>query len=424
MKNLFLSLLFCGLIFAANVNAQTYEWHIGSPNAADVTAIFDPATGTLTISGTGAMQNFTLGNTPWWSQNSNIKTVIIENGVTTIGDLAFFEAALTSVNIPGSVTTIGAGAFLSSRALTSVNIPNSVTTIRNSAFERASALTSVNIPNSVTSIENNTFREATALTSVTIPNSVTTIGNGAFMSTALTSVNIPNSVTTIGNWAFATTALTSVNIPAGVSSIGDWAFAGCTNLQTVFNLSSNPQAINSNVFQNVNLASASLYVPSDAIELYEQAAVWSNFGTIKTIEESDNAEVLAEYFRNLANALRERVSVLEMLLEELKDELEELREDLEKCLAGTTTRVDTRQAISVQLHPNPAQNFVYIQADFVITKIEIFNSSGVRVLAGTSGIRPSETHRIDLQGFTEGVYFVRIHNSEGGTMTRKLVVSP
>ncbi|MCX5972798.1 MAG: leucine-rich repeat domain-containing protein [Chloroflexi bacterium] len=120
-----------------------------------------------------------------------------------------------------SVTSIGNYAFYNN-ALTSVTIPNSVTTIGDFAFE-ANALTSVTIPNSVTSIGTGAFYN-NALTSVTIGNSVTSIGYGAFSSNALTSVTIGSSVTTIGDYAFDTNALTSVTIPNSVTSIGNYAF--------------------------------------------------------------------------------------------------------------------------------------------------------------------------------------------------------
>ena len=126
--------------------------------------------------------------------------------VTTIGEAAFFDNALTSVIIPDSVTTIGDDAFRLN-ALTSVIIPDSVTTIGERAFAE-NALTSVTIGNGVTSIGAQAFA-ANALTSVIIPDSVTTIGNYAFQYNALTSVIIPDSVTTIGGYAFANNALTS-----------------------------------------------------------------------------------------------------------------------------------------------------------------------------------------------------------------------
>ena len=87
--------------------------------------------GTLTISGTGAMTDYSNdSNAPWYSSRSSIKSVIIENGVTSIGDYAFcIYYSLTSATIPDSVTSIGDSAFSNCYSLTSVTIPNSVTSM-------------------------------------------------------------------------------------------------------------------------------------------------------------------------------------------------------------------------------------------------------------------------------------------------------
>ena len=135
-------------------------------------------------------------------------------------------SALTSVTIPGSVTSIGSGAFRRCSALTGVTIGNGVTSIGNWAFADCSSLTGVTIPNSVTEIGEAAFYRCTALTSVTIPDSVTSIGDGAFYDcSALTSVTIGNGVASIGEWAFENCyALESVIVPASVISIGEGAF--------------------------------------------------------------------------------------------------------------------------------------------------------------------------------------------------------
>ena len=195
----------------------------------------DTETGVLTISGTGNMNNYSGTDSPFY-QNSNIKSVIIENGVSSIGDYAFYECtSLTSVTIPDSVTSIGWSAFGDCTSLTSVTIPDSITTIGSCAFDDCTSLTNVTIPNSVTSIGNYAFAGCRSLTSMTIPDSVTSIGENAFgYCKSLTSITIPNSVTSIGNSAFFDcTSLASVTIPDSVISIGENAFCGCTNLTSV-----------------------------------------------------------------------------------------------------------------------------------------------------------------------------------------------
>ena len=91
--------------------------------------------GTLTISGTGDMENYSMTNMPWYSQRSNIKSVVINNSVTSIGDLAFYGCKnLTSIIISNSVKSIGERAFSTCTSLTSITIPNSVKSIGYSAF--------------------------------------------------------------------------------------------------------------------------------------------------------------------------------------------------------------------------------------------------------------------------------------------------
>ena len=196
--------------------------------------------GTLTISGTGAMTNYTNSsskpNTPWYSYSSSIKTVQIGSSVTSIGACAFYGcSSLTALTIPNSVTSIGTYAFYNCSGLTSVTIGESVTSIGYSAFSGCSSLTSVTIPNSVTSIGSEAFGSCSSLISVKIGESVTSIGGSAFSGCSrVTSITIPNSVTSIDTCAFYNcSGLTSVTIGESVTSIGDYAFKGCSKLATV-----------------------------------------------------------------------------------------------------------------------------------------------------------------------------------------------
>ena len=167
---------------------------------------------------------------------NSLTTVTIPEGVTTIGDLAFgYCESLESVTIPASVTSIGYGAFGGCSGLTSVTIPEGVTTIDEYAFRDCSSLVSVTIPASVTSIGYGAFEGCGGLTSATISEGVTTIDECAFRyCSSLESVTIPASVTSIGEQAFYyCTGLTSVTIPNSVTSIGYGAFKGCSGLASV-----------------------------------------------------------------------------------------------------------------------------------------------------------------------------------------------
>ena len=156
-------------------------------------------------------------------RDNQLTDVVIPDGVTHIGAAAFAENQLTSVVIPDGVTYIGAAAFLENQ-LTSVVIPDGVTYIGYSAF-LGNQLTSVVIPDGVTYIRMQTFLW-NQLTSVVIPDGVTYIGEWAFAENQLTSVVIPDGVTYIGGSAFANNQLTSVVIPDSVTYIGEQAFLG------------------------------------------------------------------------------------------------------------------------------------------------------------------------------------------------------
>jgi hypothetical protein len=192
---------------------------------------------TLTISGNGAMGNYySYSSTPWYSYRSDIKTVEIQQGVTSIGNYAFYGcSSLTSITIPDLVTSIGYYAFDGCSSLTSITIPDLVKSIGVYTFHGCSNLTSVTIPNSVTSIEAYAFYGCSSLTSVTIPNLVKSIGLSAFYyCSSLASVTIPNSVESIGNSAFRECReLTSVTISDLVKVIEDYTFYNCGSLISI-----------------------------------------------------------------------------------------------------------------------------------------------------------------------------------------------
>jgi|GEM_PF-2422317 len=245
----------------------------------------------LTISGTGKMNDYSTHG-PWYRQGT-INQVVIEDGVTYIGQHAFDDCSsitsvalgnsvdsigwgaffdctnLSSINFPNSIKNIASYAFFSCKNLTSITIPNSVTNIGNRAFYDCSSLTTINvandnpdycsvdgvlfnknrttlilypsaksgsyaIPDGVTRIEKSAFFNCTNLTSVTIPNSVKIIEDQAFSSSDFTSVIIGNGITYFGTEAFQyCTSLTSVILVNGLKSIGDYAFKYCSSLTSI-----------------------------------------------------------------------------------------------------------------------------------------------------------------------------------------------
>ncbi len=155
----------------------------------------------------------------------------IKKGVKVIADDAFSHCfySLKSIIIPDSVTSIGDGAFSECNSLKSINIPDTVTRIGRSAFEDCYSLTSINIPPSLTTIEDGTFLGCHSLRNTNIPDTVTSIEDYAFSEcNSLKNINIPNGVTRIGDSAFFNcNSLISITIPSSVIAIGMNPFGGC-----------------------------------------------------------------------------------------------------------------------------------------------------------------------------------------------------
>lgn len=198
----------------------------------------DPSTYTLTIRGSGAMEDYLMsGHQPWRSFRDQITSVVVSPGVTSIGNLAFTRfSKLIHVDIADSVVSIGEGFFSDCSSLTDITVPQSVTYIGVNAFDSCTNLSSITLStNNITSIRPYTFSGCSELSSIVIPDGVTSIQLGAFSNcTKLTSISIPGSVISIGPYAFRDcTNLTSITIPGSVTSIGEHVFTGCTSLNDI-----------------------------------------------------------------------------------------------------------------------------------------------------------------------------------------------
>lgn len=198
----------------------------------------DPSTYTLTIRGSGAMEDYLMsGHQPWRSFRDQITSVVVSPGVTSIGNLAFTRfSKLIHVDIADSVVSIGEHVFSECSSLTNITVPQSVTYIDAYAFDSCTNLSSITLStNNITSIRPYTFSGCSELSSIVIPDGVTSIQLGAFSNcTKLTSITIPDSVTTIDPWAFKNcSSLTSITIPSSVTSIGSNVFTGCTSLNDI-----------------------------------------------------------------------------------------------------------------------------------------------------------------------------------------------
>ena len=241
-------------VFAASVEASGKFGASGN----NLTWSLD-SDGVLTISGSGAMEDFAnVSKVPWYSKRTNVKTVIIESGVTNIGKDAFYGiSSLVNATISDTVTSIGNRAF-SGSGLTN--------------FE---------------------FSDA---------GNLKTIGNSAFNSTQIKNMVIPDGVTTLGSYIFGYGPIKSVTIPASVTSIGNYFFEETSSLNEVIFLGNKePETIGDTVFLGCS-SLAYVSVPAD----YE-GDTFSNMKVSKAV--SSVAEVNGQGFATLADAISAAQSI-------------------------------------------------------------------------------------------------------------------
>lgn len=211
--------------------------------------------GTLVITGSGEMMDYSssLTKAPWYSYE--VKKVVISEGVENIGNYAFDQQSkLTEVSISNSVSKIGERAFRSCSELKQIDIPNSVKVIEFQAF-CAAGLTSIKIPNSITEILEYTFTRCHNLTDVTLPNSIVSIYESAFSDCL---------------------SLVDITIPESVTYIGSAAFSGCGVDLRVTCTPSTPPTLGSDCFDNT----ATINVGRPFLEAYKSNPLWKGYNIV------------------------------------------------------------------------------------------------------------------------------------------------
>ena len=224
--SMMLTFLPAGAVSAfAEGNLRTYEYKNCGKTSNTVTVTLSPnsdgdGTYTMTIHGTGPMKNYSSSRqAPWYQAIPKIKRLIVDDGVTSLGDGVLRDFS----------------GWYSADSLMEVKLPEGLTYLGDYAFFRAANLKSITLPNTLTTIGGAAFYECTGLTDITIPSNVKTIDEGAFFGcTGLTSVTIPDNVETLGQGVFrGCTQLTSIHIPKRVKSMGANMFGGCTALTCI-----------------------------------------------------------------------------------------------------------------------------------------------------------------------------------------------
>lgn len=248
------------LLFAMQVTAYAEVYKGGC--GLGVNWEVDTQTKTLTIKGQGDMKDYGhMGNdsSPYKAYKKDIQKIVVEDGITSIGDYAFYDlynvkeavlgkdvisigtcgffycGKMETISLPESLEIVGDGAFWNCGSLKNVVLPKNVDTIGEEAFWCCSNLVSVTIPDGVTSIGASAFRQCDDLEKVVIPPSVQYIGDCIFADAeSLVSVQLPEGLTSIPYYAFnGCNALICVNIPSTVKTIGERAFFECNSLKGV-----------------------------------------------------------------------------------------------------------------------------------------------------------------------------------------------
>ena len=326
-----------------------------------------------------------------------ITSLVIESGVTCIGDNAFYGCSniAGNVTVPNSVTSIGEDAFYQCGGITSVTFSDVLTSIGAGTFDHCTGITSVTLPNSVISIGDYAFLGCSGITSVTIPGLVASIGKCPFYTcNALTAINVdesnqhfssedgvlfdksknalkecpvgksgdyvmPNTVSSIGFYAFVgCRSLTSVTIPASISAIDTSAFANCTGLISMTCLNPDPSsiALGTMVFQG-GTTNCELYVPFGSYSAYHDAPQWWDFRPI--------TELLP-------------------------------------------TGIKNAEIPNLKLFPNPVKDDLCITAESPINKVEIYSTDGEMLMQ-----KNNFAGQMNVSSLDKGVYMVKVYTKQG-----------
>ena len=204
-----------------------------------------------------------------FSRCNKLTSVEIPGTVTSIGESAFYSSGIQQITIPNSVTDIGSNAFSSCTKLSHIDLSTVLTAVNDHLFADCTALKSIHLPGSVSSIGNSAFKGCDNLADIVLPDALSTIEDYSFYGTAIGGITFPGSLVSIGESAFENcTKLTDVVVTDGARTIGRNSFKGCTSLSQI-KLSNTLTEIGNNAFSGTSIIAidfpASLYSISDSV---------------------------------------------------------------------------------------------------------------------------------------------------------------
>ncbi|MBE6899139.1 MAG: leucine-rich repeat domain-containing protein [Ruminococcaceae bacterium] len=250
--------------------------------------------GTLTISGSGAMTDYSNEKSvPWYELRKDILNIVLPEGLTSIGNAAFYECRnILTVSIPNSVTRIGDFAFTYCYGIKMINFGNGIKTIGNESFSNCISVVSLNLPSGLQSIGRKAFYRCETITSLIIPSGVTNIGVSAFaFCKNLVSVDIRARIKEIPALLFkGCEKLSQVKIPDTVESVEDNAFKECENLDTVYYNGSNisPEDLQKELGGEVLVSSGELSDSSSGSSITENGDGSITSEKVEVIEGEDS----------------------------------------------------------------------------------------------------------------------------------------
>ncbi|MBR2549710.1 MAG: leucine-rich repeat domain-containing protein [Clostridiales bacterium] len=230
----------------------------------------------LRISGYGDMYDWkNEADVPWSVLRESIAFVRFPDGLTSIGDHAFYNCNnLNDFDLPDTLSYIGSAAFYGCESITEVDIPYGASSIGYCAFQRCKSLKVIDMPETVIKIGYGAFRECESLLKLNIPNGVSTIAQDTFAGCkSLYSINFPDNLTVIGSYAFDDCPnLTAIWLPEAVTYIGTNPFSGCDGLKDIYYAGSRAQFVKIEGYTEIDESITIHYAKKSPLEITKQPA--------------------------------------------------------------------------------------------------------------------------------------------------------
>ncbi len=253
-----------GTVGTVSLNVKVVEYGKGKSHQCGDNVTWEYNNRTLTFTGSGDMYDYTAtynskneiisSDVPWADGVNHVEKVVIENGITSIGNASFscFNK-LSDVHLPESLTDIGDATFACCMALSHISIPDSVVSIGSEAFVKCLALTSIDLSNNLESISPKMLYSCRALEDITLPESLNSIEKNAFgYCVSLTDISLPENLTFIDEYAFyGCEGFSEITIPYVVESLNQKTFNDCKSLRKLTILNPTTSFTDKEMFMNV-----------------------------------------------------------------------------------------------------------------------------------------------------------------------------